>query len=439
MSAESNAEFNPSLDANDLVEQATTLLLYAPILSDPVGQAWMHLLHQIASRVPTLDLLQAYSQCFAAIASSGYGWQTYLITQILYADNPFTQAAQTHQVTQGLKAAAAHDLKILQQIYQVGDRLGNQVQAVTGRTLISLQALEDAAPDLSLAALLKDTADKPHHWPTLISDLVDHHHQHGVGQFARYRAFRWGQGRLSGITTPDPITLKDLTGYDHPRQLLLRNTEALLAGHPALNVLLYGSRGSGKSSLVKALLNEYGAQGLRLIEVPKAELKDLPAIVELLRQRPQKFILFVDDLSFEDDDDAFKALKVVLEGSVTARPANVVVYATSNRRHLVREFQGERPRPRDADEIHQWDTLQEKLSFSDRFGLTLTFEPADQAAYLDIVRHLAHRAELKIDPEALERQALRWATRHNGRSGRSARQFVDALTAAQQRGDREVF
>ena len=211
----------------------------------------------------------------------------------------------------------------------------------------------------------------------------------------------------------------------------MRNTEFLLGGHRALNVLLYGSRGSGKSSLVKALLSEYGGDGLRLVEVAKDELRSLPDLVDRLASAPDryKFIVFVDDLSFEEDDNDFKALKVVLEGSTTERPDNVVVYATTNRRHLVREYFEERPRPKDADEIHTWDTVQEKLSFSDRFGLTLTFEPANQDKYLDIVNHLASQADLSIDPEQLRFRSLQWATQHNGRSGRSARQFIDYLTA----------
>jgi uncharacterized protein len=166
---------------------------------------------------------------------------------------------------------------------------------------------------------------------------------------------------------------------------------------------------------------------LRLIEVSKSAMIDLPLILDRLTDLPQKFIIFVDDLSFEADDEAFKALKVVLEGSVTAKPANVVVYATSNRRHLVREYFADRPRPQDADEIQMWDTVQEKLSFSDRFGITLTFEPADQPKYLDIVRHLAAEVQLQIEPEDLAARALQWATRHNGRSGRTAQQFIDYL------------
>jgi predicted AAA+ superfamily ATPase len=156
-------------------------------------------------------------------------------------------------------------------------------------------------------------------------------------------------------------------------------------------------------------------------------LPDLPKIVELLRGVPQKFIIFVDDLSFEEDDDSFKAMKVVLEGNLTARPKNVVVYATSNRRHLIREYFTDRPAPKDNNEVHGWDTMQEKLSFSDRFGLTLTFTAADQKTYLQIVQHLA--ANINISAEDLEFEALQWATRHNGRSGRTARQFIDFLNS----------
>ena len=159
----------------------------------------------------------------------------------------------------------------------------------------------------------------------------------------------------------------------------------------------------------------------------QSSIQQFKGIVDELRNVPQKFIVFVDDLSFEEDNDAFKSLKVVLEGNVTARAKNVVVYATSNRRHLIREFFDDRPRPQDADEIHNWDTVQEKLSFSDRFGLTLTFQPANQDTYLNIVHHLASQIYLKIDKNDLEFKAKQWATQHNGRSGRTARQFIDFL------------
>jgi hypothetical protein len=246
----------------------------------------------------------------------------------------------------------------------------------------------------------------------------------------------WRGGQLVGIPYPDTVSLSELVGYESQKEILIQNTQFLLAGYPALHVLLYGSRGSGKSSLVKGLLNQYKDKNLRLIEVTKSALNDLPLIVEKLRGAPQKFIIFVDDLSFEEDNDAFKALKAVLEGTVIARPENVVVYATSNRRHLVREFFEDRPSPRDNDEVNSWDTVQEKLSFSDRFGLTLTFESADQNTYLNIVRHRAKQAKIKLKAEDLEFRALQWATRHNGRSGRTARQFVDFLRGELRIGDK---
>jgi uncharacterized protein len=247
--------------------------------------------------------------------------------------------------------------------------------------------------------------------------------------FAQYQALRWRNGVLEGIEHADPIQLSDLVGYDWQQTALRQNTEALLAGYSALNVLLYGSRGSGKSALIKALRNEYSDRGLRLIELNKADMIHLPQVIEQLRTSPLKFVIFIDDLSFEEEEDSYKALKVVLEGNLTARPQNVVVYATSNRRHLIREFFGDRPRPSNADEIHSWDTVQEKLSLSDRFGLTLTFEPANQETYLQIVHHLAQQFGVELPKADLEHQALQWAVRQNVRSGRTARQFMDNLRA----------
>ena len=266
-------------------------------------------------------------------------------------------------------------------------------------------------------------------WQNAIAQLVDRYRQHGTGIFARYSAFRWQDRKLIGISQPDSIQLSEIVGYESQKATLIKNTQFLLADRSALHTLLYGSRGTGKSSLIKALRTEYSDRGLRIVEVSKSELNNLPAIVEQLRDIPQKFIIFVDDLSFEEDDDAFKALKVVLEGNITATAKNIVVYATTNRRHLIREYFSDRPRPSDSDEIHNWDTVQEKLSFSDRFGLTLTFEPANQDTYLQIVNHLARQAQIDISQTELEFKAKQWATRGNGRSGRTAKQFIDYLKA----------
>ncbi|MCS6812908.1 MAG: ATP-binding protein, partial [Cyanobacteria bacterium] len=323
-----------------------------------------------------------------------------------------------------LIAAAKHDLQVLQSLYRrEGRQIGDWIQQITDLPTAPVWY----EPELGRvdAAWLHNSKD----WTIDLPTLAAHYRQHGIGLLGEYRTLRWQQGQLVGVLHPDVIYPTDLVGYEWQRSQLLKNTEFLLAGYPAQNVLLYGSRGSGKSSLVKSLVSAFGDRGLRLIEVAKPDLKDLPTIIELLRDAPQKIILFVDDLSFEEDGDDYRALKAVLEGSVVAKAPNVVVYATSNRRHLVREFLSDRPSPSQSDEVHAWDTVQEKLSFSDRFGLTLTFEPADQTTYLAIVHALADQAHITLDSQTLDHYALQWATRYNGRSGRTARQFIDFLRA----------
>lgn len=407
-----------------LQRQAASLLLYQDVWRNPASQAFLHLLNTLTQvEININHCLQAYGNWFGAIAQTGQTWPDFLIQQILQSENPFTQQAQHQDLATlplALVNAAQSDLQGLQDIYNCDCQLLAQwVQQVAELPKMpTVWVVEAQAPHF---------LQQSNNWAKALPELAQYYRQHGVGLFARFRAFRYSTGQLIGIAVPDPIQLEELAGYDAQREALLKNTEFLLAGYPALHVLLYGSRGSGKSSLVKGLLHRY--EHLRLIEVGKSELTHLPEIVERLRSLPQKFIIFVDDLSFEEDDDAFKSLKVVLEGNLTARPQNMVVYATSNRRHLIREFFSDRPRPSNAEEVNAWDTLQEKLSFSDRFGLTLTFESANQDTYLEIVRHLAELAALDLPWEDIRDRALQWATRHNGRSGRTARQFVDFLRA----------
>jgi predicted AAA+ superfamily ATPase len=243
-------------------------------------------------------------------------------------------------------------------------------------------------------------------------------------------AFRWlrrhGRAALKPVRVPHRICLADLQDIDDQKVRIDRNTRQFLAGRRANNVLLTGARGTGKSSLIKALLSEYSEQGLRVIEVDKTDLVDLPEIVELVDQRPERFILFCDDLSFEEGEDAYKALKSVLDGSVSAMSDNVLIYATSNRRHLMPEYHDENLRARHVDgEIHPGEATEEKISLSERFGLWISFYPFSQDEYLDIVAHWLERFGVQQGSIAEARQdALQWALMRGSRSGRVAWQFA---------------
>lgn len=242
-------------------------------------------------------------------------------------------------------------------------------------------------------------------------------------------AWRWrrhnGRGAMQAVSQPHRIGLSDLCGIDQQKALLVRNTRQFLQGLPANNVLLTGARGTGKSSLVKALLNDFCADGLRLVEVDKADLVDLMDITELLRGRAERFIIYCDDLSFEADEPGYKALKVALDGSVAAAADNVLIYATSNRRHLMPEFMAENLATQYVgDEIRPGESAEEKISLSERFGLWLSFYPFDQDDYLDIVRHwLKQHGIARLSPQA-RRAALQFALQRGSRSGRVAAQFA---------------
>lgn len=264
----------------------------------------------------------------------------------------------------------------------------------------------------------------------VVDRLIDHYVQQGCGAMAGYIAFRWNEENgVTGIEHHDPIKLNDIIGYERQKAVLIKNTAAFVAGMPANNVLLVGDRGTGKSSSIKALVNHFASQGLRLIQVAKHELKYLPAIMNTLRNKGKKFIIFLDDLSFEEFEVEYKYLKSIMEGGAEAKPDNVLIYATSNRRHLIRETWDDRNGG--TDEIHRFDTVNEKVSLSDRFGITLTYISPTQDEYLQIVTELAKRNNILLLPEQLKSQALQWEMAHSGRSGRMAQQLIAHLRASQ--------
>jgi predicted AAA+ superfamily ATPase len=281
---------------------------------------------------------------------------------------------------------------------------------------------------LKAAQLLHEAAE----WSLMLRTLADCYQSTGTGLFSQHRAFHWRRsadgGKVHAILEPDPIRLEELVGFESQKETLVRNTSYFLVGYPANNVFVYGDRGTGKSSAIKALLHHFSGEPLRLIEVSRDDLSDLPQVMALVRHRRERFILFIDDLSFEEGETQYKTLKAILEGSLEARPRNVLIYASSNRRHLIQEYFSDR-NDLGNEEVRRQDTLQEKVSLADRFGIQLVFVTPNQQEYFAIVRSLAQRRRLPIEPEDLERRALQWVQLHNARSGRTARQFIDDLTA----------
>jgi uncharacterized protein len=276
---------------------------------------------------------------------------------------------------------------------------------------------------------MKDTADNLFEKANTLLDRLERLLPSGATvepDWQNANAFRWEQGRLAPVSHPHRIGLTDLLGIDRQKQLISQNTKQFVQGRPANNVLLTGSRGTGKSSLVKALLNEYAPQGLRLIEVGKPALADLPHIIALVAGRPEKFILYCDDLSFDSEEPGYQALKAALDGSLVAFSDNLLIYATSNRRHLMPEsMQDNLATKYVGDEIHPGESVEEKISLSERFGLWVSFYPFSQDEYLDIVAHwLKHFGVTAEFDEVARQEALQWSIQRGSRSGRVGWQFA---------------
>lgn len=262
--------------------------------------------------------------------------------------------------------------------------------------------------------------------------VTDYYRRYGYGVFAMSRALRIrraaeGEVTFLPIGNVDHVMLADLLGCERQTQELRRNTEAFLAGKRANNVLLYGDAGTGKSTSVKALVNEYYDQGLRMIEIYKHQFEDLSAILARIKNRNYRFIIFIDDLSFEENEVEYKFLKAVIEGGVETRPDNVLIYATSNRRHLVRETWNDRTDMEHHGDIHRSDTMEEKLSLASRFGISIHFGASGQKEYHAIVKALAARSGIRMEEEKLLAMANTWQIRHSGFSGRTAQQFIQYL------------
>lgn len=385
-----------------------------------------------------------FGDCVAKMFSSAerYGltgniWQSWLALLFTQSENTFSLVQERREPLGGtLKRLALEDIEIISAYFnfdlknidtelgitafgRFGDYVPSPVSGcVFDRTAGSVvQALTDEMRDAATAE-------------GLYKALTAFYRRGGVGKYALNKAFRWdgNTGEIVPVTHTEEILMADIIGYEKQKKILAENTKAFLDGRPANNVLLYGESGTGKSSSIKALLNENVGLGLRMIEVYKHQIEDLNAIVGLIKDRNYKFVLLMDDLSFEQFEVEYKFLKAFIEGGLEKRPDNVLIYATSNRRHIIRESWNDRADK--TDDMHESETVQEKMSLVDRFGLMIRYLSPEQEEYLNIVKTLARSYGVIISEEELINGAIRWELRHGGFSGRVARQYIEYLAGS---------
>ena len=424
-----------------------SLGIYRALLKDPVINKLKELLEYVENNPGNnIGILSSYNEFYHTLIEKGKGssLKNYIIIKILFQDNMYARLVQENKTLEPnnhIRLAALEDLRSL---YEIASTTSEEVkesivncchqQAFMAEKFKNLPKWEENSKlghEEEYDQMIKRFQNS-RGWEELIDELADFHRSHGSGRWAKYKGFIWEGQDLQGVESLDPIRLGDLIGYEKERQQVIDNTLSFLKGYPANNMLLYGGRGTGKSSTVKAILNEYHDQGLRIIEISKEHLATFPTVIRRIKDYPQKFIFFIDDLSFEDGKGAYTSLKAVLEGGLETRPNNVVIYATSNRKHLIKEQFSDRQGLMSAnadDEVRAVDTMQEKLSLSDRFGITVTFSTPNQKEYLEIVEGLAKARGIRVEQDVLFRKAIQWEMWYNARSPRTATQFMDWLEA----------
>ena len=393
------------------------LVVFRSLLDDPVVAKLLDLTDRMEAGAPGYGpVCDAVAQFEAALFEHTTNWGSYLSAAVLEAETVCVRQAASGTLAPALQTALDSELAFL--------------QALCGLTLDELLAAAGSATGQA-----QELAFLPR-WETSGIDLPAAYAQRmsevgkkGYGMFAKHHVFTVENGQLVPVKYPDPQRLSELPGYEKEREKVIANTKALLAGMPANNVLLYGDAGTGKSSAVKAIANEFAPEGLRLVEVKKNQLYQIPDLMDKLAANPLKFILFIDDLSFTANDDNFAALKAILEGSVGGRAKNIAVYATSNRRHLIKETLTDRT----GDDIHEADTRQELMSLSARFGLTVTFQRPEKARFETILAELAKQHSIDMPMDQLLVKAEAFAIRAGGRSPRVAKQFIEQCEAGVQK------
>ena len=396
----------------------SSLSVFRGIMKRSVVKAYFKLLLSLDSEPD--EFLNAYGDFYSLISERGFSNRlAYAMTEAaLFDENCFTRAAVAGKY----------------------DTLPDNVLKAVKRDCEAILAASSLASEEVLKAYkyydeIKEIADSLPRWeagdcaPSFkmfdgsLKNVARYYKENGCGIFARYKAFIWRDGDIQPVLHPDRIDMDSFTGYEIQRDMVVNNTKSFIEGKSCNNCLLYGDKGTGKSSTVKAIANEFRKDGLRIVEIPKERLIDFPILVDKIAALPMKFIIFIDDLSFQKQDQSYTTLKAVLEGGLAARPDNALIYATSNRRHLVKESFSDRT----DDDVNTRDNMQESLSLSDRFGLAVCYSIPTKKEFVDIVIALARQKGIEMSDEELEMGAERFALSRGGRSPRCAKQYVESL------------
>lgn len=370
-------------------------------------------------------------------------WHNYLTFFLMMSENPFSLTCEKVGANEGtVNELVGNDFRIFRALFdydfdpierdlgiQCFSRLSHY-QAVHKKELMYNKNVSEKVR--SLSRKLEQTSDEKEFFDVITGFYKDY----GVGMFGLNKAFRIEEKPQGGIlfrpiNNMDTVMLSDLVGYEIQKKKLVENTEAFVKGKRANNVLLFGDSGTGKSTSIKAIVNQYYDDGLRMIEIYKHQFQYLSTVIADIKNRNYKFIIYMDDLSFEEFEIEYKYLKAVIEGGVETRPDNILIYATSNRRHLIKENWNDRNDQDNNNDKHHSDTVEEKLSLVNRFGVTISYEKPNQKEYFNIVVNLAKRAGITMSEEELTREANKWELSHGGISGRTAQQFVDYLQSTQ--------
>lgn len=384
----------------ELNTKLSSLTIFRSLLDDPVIAGFRAFADSLDKKEP--QQIDAYCAFVSALYQQTSDLSVYIHNLLLNDENFYVKGkAADAFISPAVEASLRSELSTLQELAAL---TSEPVKAVIG-----------------YKGFLPDWENTPFDFYYDYQERILRLPYTGYGIYAKYTVFHLEGSHIQPVKHPDSQSLEQLFGYEREQELIMKNTEALVSGSGASNMLLYGDAGTGKSSTIKAVCNHFAPKGLRLVEIKKNELYRIPYIVEELSANPLKFVLFIDDLSFTSNDDNFSALKAILEGSVSTCGKNIAIYATSNRRHLVKETMGDRS----GDELHVNDTLQETMSLAARFGLTITYQRPDKEEYLEIVKNLAKDYGLDMPEDELCRKAEAHALRCSGRSPRVAKQFVE--------------